>query len=431
LAAIAAVGAVYLIEPSVSAESLAAIGLMAVLAVVAEALAFAQAVSASGSIAFIPYFAAVLIAPNWATVLVVGGIRALADISARREGVKTLFNSAQHVLILALAVLVFHALGGTSLLVLGDATLPEATLAVGGAALAGFSLTYLMSGLLVSGAIAITKGMPIGQVWRANQFSTLLLDLLSLPIIFVFAWVYARFGAFAAAAFWVPIVGLRQVHTMNRELERTNEELLELMVKSMEARDPYTSGHSRRVQHYSTVIARALLLSEREVNLVGRVALLHDVGKIYEKYGPILAKSDRLTPDEWAIIQTHPADGASLVSTMSRLRELVGPIKHHHENWDGTGYPDGLAGELIPLASRIVRFADTIDAMTTDRPYRSSLSETQVRSELVRCRGQQFDPAITDKLLSSPQWTQLFATSGSAPASKPRLSVLPQSKAAS
>src|SRR5262249_30487535 len=161
---------------------------------------------------------------------------------------------------------------------------------------------------------------------------------------FSFAWVYARFGAIAAATCWVPILGLRQVYKINLELEKTNEELLELMVKSMEARDPYTSGHSRRVQHYSTLIARALGLDEREVSLAGRAALLHDVGKIHEKYGPILAKTDRLSPEEWAVIQAHPVDGANLVSTMTRLRDIVAPIKHHHENWDGTGYPLGLAG---------------------------------------------------------------------------------------
>src|SRR5205085_4691243 len=106
----------------------------------------------------------------------------------------------------------------------------------------------------------------------------------------------------------------------------------------------------------------------------------------------------------------HPGDGATLVATMSKLRDVVPSIRHHHENWDGTGYPDGLAGELIPMASRIIRFADTIDAMTTERPYRRPLTEAQVRAEVVRCRGTQFDPMIADKLLSSPFWRSLFAS---------------------
>jgi HD-GYP domain-containing protein (c-di-GMP phosphodiesterase class II) len=149
------------------------------------------------------------------------------------------------------------------------------------------------------------------------------------------------------------------------------------------------------------------------------------VGKIYEKYAPVLAKQDKLTPEEWAIIQDHPADGANLVATMTRLRDFVPAIRSHHENWDGTGNPDGLAGDLIPLASRIIRFADTIDAMTTERPYRAPLTEAQVRAEIVRCRGSQFDPMIADKLLSSPLWVTLFASPAIAePTTSPRLAVV-------
>src|SRR5262249_49900087 len=156
-----------------------------------------------------------------------------------------------------------------------------------------------------------------------------------------------------------------------------------------------------RVRQFSTTIARAIGLSQKEIDHVARAALLHDVGKIHEKYAPILSKQDKLTPEEWATMQEHPADGANLVATMTRLRDVVGPIRHHHENWDGTGYPDGLAGNAIPLASRIIRFADTIDAMTTERPYRLPLTEAQVKAEVIRCRATQFDPFIADRLLSS------------------------------
>jgi HD-GYP domain-containing protein (c-di-GMP phosphodiesterase class II) len=93
---------------------------------------------------------------------------------------------------------------------------------------------------------------------------------------------------------------------------------------------------------------------------------------------------------------------------MSGLKEIIPAILHHHENWDGTGYPDGIAGESIPIAARIISFADTIDAMTSERPYRRSLSEAQVRSEIIRCRGRQFDPTIADRLITSALWHSLF-----------------------
>jgi len=145
-----------------------------------------------------------------------------------------------------------------------------------------------------------------------------------------------------------------------------------------------------------------------EVEKIGTAALLHDVGKIYDKYAPILLKQDRLTPQEWAIIKEHPNDGANLIATMTRLREMVPAVRHHHENWDGTGYPEGLKEDEIPLASRVIMFADTFDAMTTKRPYRGPMGEEEVRSELIRCRGRQFDPDITDRLLASDFWRTLF-----------------------
>src|SRR5207247_1858549 len=148
-----------------------------------------------------------------------------------------------------------------------------------------------------------------GELWRQLVVPTIGMDLVVGPMVFVFAWLYAVHGAIAAAALWVPLLGLREVHRVNLVLQRTNEELLQLMIKSIEARDLYTSGHSRRVQHYSIIIARALGLGERDIERVGKAALLHDVGKIYDKYAPILRKADKLSPDEWTTMQEHPIDG--------------------------------------------------------------------------------------------------------------------------
>lgn len=109
-------------------------------------------------------------------------------------------------------------------------------------------------------------------------------------------------------------------------------------------------------------------------------------------------------------METHPVKSAELVMTVSGLRDIIGPVRHHHENWDGTGYPDKLAGLAIPLGARIIKFADTIDAMTSDRPYRAAMGEVEVRSELEKFSGIQFDPAICSKLVSSPVFSLLFAT---------------------
>jgi putative nucleotidyltransferase with HDIG domain len=384
--------------------------ILSVLAIAGEMLSFMLPRSAAGSIAFIPYFASAIVVPGWPSVAFVVVIRASLELMARRTPTKAVFNVSQQALMQLVAIHTYVALGGVSLLSIARAgNLTVVTRQVGASALAAFIVALFVNTLLVATVISLTSGRSIVRVWLENHRATMVVDVLATTLAFVFGWVYAAFGAIAAAALWVPILGLRQVHRTNLELEQTNEELLELMVKSLEARDPYTSGHSRRVQHYSAIIARAIGLNERQIEEIGRAALLHDVGKIYEKYAYVLTKQDKLTPEEWAVIQEHSLDGANLVSTMSRLRDIVPAILHHHENWDGTGYPQGLAGEIIPLSSRIIRFADTIDAMTTERPYRRPLTDGEVRAEVVRCRGTQFDPAITDRLLSSPMWSSLFA----------------------
>jgi hypothetical protein len=380
------------------------------LAVAAELLAFLLPRSATGSIGFIPYFAAAIVVPGWASVLGVVLVKASVEAWTRRAPIKAVLNVSAHAIMELVAVSTYLALGGQSLRTIPQILdLTHVTKVAGVPALIAFAAAHLANNVIVTGVIAVSSGKSVRNILQDNHRATLGLDFLAVPLVFVFAWVYAAFGAIAAATCWVPILGLRQVQRTNLELEQTNGELLELMVKSIEARDPYTSGHSRRVRQFSTTIARAIGLSEREIEHVGHAALLHDVGKIYEKYAAVLSKEDKLTAEEWAIIQEHPVDGAELVATMTRLRDLVPPIRHHHENWDGTGYPDRIAGETIPLPARIIRFADTIDAMTTERPYRRPLGEAQVRAELIRCRGTQFDPEIADRLLVSPLWASLFA----------------------
>ena len=380
------------------------------LAITAELLAFLLPRSATGSIGFIPYFAAAVVVPSWPSVVSVIAVKAAVELWTRRPPIKAILNTSSHALMELIAVSVYVGLGGESLRSVGDLlNLTHVTRVAGIPALVAFACAHIANNIVVTGAIAFSSGRSLQTVLRDNHKATLGLDFLAAPLVFVFAWVYAAFGAIAAATLWVPILGLRQVQRTNLELEQTNEELLELMVKSIEARDPYTSGHSRRVQQFSIIIARAIGLGDREVEHIGRAALLHDVGKIYEKYAGVLSKEDKLTPEEWATIQEHPVDGANLVATMTRLRDLVPAVRHHHENWDGTGYPDRIAGLAIPLGARIIRFADTIDAMTTERPYRGPLSEAQVRAEVLRCRGTQFDPEIADRLLASPLWVTLFA----------------------
>lgn len=393
---------VYWLQPIPTWPATRAAILFAALSCVSGLLAYKKAArSEAGSIAFLPMLASVMVAPNWATVLAVGIATTIVEIASRRVPLKATFNVAQAVLWVASAVLVYRYLGGVPLL--SDALRVNYP-----AFIATLAVFATLNSTAVAGAIAISEHQPFLEVWWSRLRATFVYDLFALPFVYLFALCYVYWGVLGALGFFILALGLRQLYKVNSQLEQTNQELLQLMVAAIEARDPYTSGHSRRVARNARLIAQAIGLRDRQVERVAVAALLHDVGKIHEVFAPILSKPGRLTAEENAIMQTHPIKSEELVRTVSQLSDVVGPIRHHHENWDGTGYPDGLAGESIPVASRIIMFADTIDAMTTDRPYRAALSEAQVRSEFVRLRGRQFDPEICDKLLHSPIYAKLF-----------------------
>lgn len=407
LAAIAA-ASLWHIAPPAAEFGVATLATLALLALLAELMGFLLPHGASGSISFIPYVATFALVPNVSALVAVLGANTIAEIAKKRTPQKLFFNTAQLVLSYSLAIAVYRLVGGKSLIEISDLPVSTITRLVGFPLTIAYVVVFCTNAVLVCHVIAIAKSSSTLKVWRENSASTIGLDILALPLVFFFAVVYAKWGPMIASLLWLPILGVRQMNTTNLELAQTNRELLELMIKSIEARDPYTSGHSRRVREYAIKIARLVGMAPAEVEKIGTAALLHDVGKIYDKYAPILAKEERLSPEEWGIIKQHPADGANLIATMTRLRELVPAVRHHHENWDGSGYPDGLKHDQIPLASRIIIFADTFDAMTTVRPYRQALGEDVVRAEIARCRGRQFDPEIADRLLASDFWTWLF-----------------------
>jgi hypothetical protein len=409
VAAIAAVYALYQVQPELSSAHLEASLWLSGLGVLAQLMAFSLPSGAGGAIAFIPFLALVLVAPHWTSAIAVAVSYVVAEISRKAPPIKVLFNVAQMTLAIGVATLAYLGVGGESILRIAPESLKGSVVNVAGPFLLLTVSFFFVNTFAVSGAIAVSQGKSLSAVWRQNIFHSVGYDILAAPVVFLLAWTFARTGAFGAICLSIPLLGVRQLYSTTAKLEQVNQELLQLMVKAIEARDPYTSGHSRRVAHYSKIIARAIGLPSRRIDRVGIAALLHDVGKIHEVYAPILRKPDKLTADEWAIMQTHPIRSAELVANVTHLRDLIGPLRHHHENWDGTGYPDGLNGESIPLESRIIMFADTIDAMTTDRPYRQARGEADVRSEFIRQRGRQFDPEICDRLLASPLWALLFA----------------------
>jgi hypothetical protein len=288
---------------------------------------------------------------------------------------------------------------------------------------AGFAYTFVDS-IAVGYGLALLEGETFGETWLRMYGGTVVYDVLSWTIPALLAFLYVKFQLVGVVLLTIPLFAVRHIYLQTLRLEQSTRELLELMVKQIEAMEPYTSGHSRRVQHYARVLAREAGIHGRQLDQIATAALLHDVGKYHEKYWPLLRKEGRLTVEEKGLLQSHPVRSAELVATITSFRGFVEQcVRHHHENFDGSGYPDGLVGESIPIGARVIMLADTLDAMTTDRPYRKALAFERVVEEVRRYSGKQFDPRLARLLIASAVIRRYAAreSQASAPVASPVL----------
>ena len=201
------------------------------------------------------------------------------------------------------------------------------------------------------------------------------------------------------------IAQMNEIKKINEQLKNTNDMLEKAYLESIqtlrytvEAKDTYTRGHSDRVSQFSVLIGKHLNLSESELKNLEIGGLFHDIGKIGVP-DSILLKESKLTDDEYSEIKNHPSIGAHILSTATIFKDILSIVKHHHERFDGHGYPGQLKGNDIPFLARIAAIADSFDAMTSRRTYRDSLPIETVIAEFERCRGTQFDPNLTDVFL--------------------------------
>jgi len=230
---------------------------------------------------------------------------------------------------------------------------------------------------------------------------------LYVPLIALLVYAHRDYSLWVAAFFLLPTLALqRLIHLYQRQreatealaaanvkLERANLSFASALVAALDARDQYTAGHSASVAVYAREIASELSLSETDQELAHLCGLLHDIGKVGVQPG-ILEKEGPLTPIERALMEEHPVIGERILEKVEDYHEIARVVRHHHERFDGAGYPDRSEGSGIPLLSRIIAVADAYDAMTSDRPYRLALTSDVARSRLLESSGSQFDPAI-------------------------------------
>jgi HD-GYP domain-containing protein (c-di-GMP phosphodiesterase class II) len=367
--------------------------------------------AAKGSTSFIMHMAsAMLFGGGWgACITAVSTL--FGEVARRNRPIKIVFNISQRILAVSLAALAYNWLGGQlpPAYLGSNVTLASQAVQRDLGLFFIFAFVYfLVNSAAVNAAIVLSSGRAFREVWNLNTRGLLAYDLSASIVGVLVAWLYTRFdiwfgfGSLGLIGVVVPIVAVRHVYGLYHQLEHSGQELLQVMVKAIEARDPYTSGHSLRVSEMSRAMAVELGLSAREIEDVETAALLHDVGKIHEEFAPLLRKEGRLTDEETALMQTHSEKSADLVGIISKFHGFIQEsVRHHHERWDGQGYPYGLSRKGIPLGARIILIADTIDAMTTDRPYRKRLPLDVVIAELQKCKGTQFDPELIDVVVAS------------------------------
>jgi len=390
-------------EPLFALPPRDAIGLafFVLVAVVGEVMSieFGTGKPARASLAFLPFLASIVVFAPFSAVMAVAVVSAFSTIVLSKQSLfKALFNISQAVLAVGAAALLYQLLLPSSW---ADLPVRSAISYVGFPALAVAFFAVNIG--LASIAIALIRQQPVMQVLQqviGPRGSNLVYDLLASPIAIVLAMLYSSHFILGILIILLPLLLIRYSYLSKLQLEEANRDLLKVLVKAIETRDPYTSGHSLRVAALSKAVAQDLNLPKRKVDEIETAALLHDIGKIDSVYEAVIRKPHDLTDHERVLIKTHATKGADLLQSLSSVSsEVIRAVRHHHERYDGTGYPDGMRGEEIPLAGRIIMMSDSVDAMLSDRPYRRALSITKVRSELIRCSGTQFDPELVQTVL--------------------------------
>lgn len=188
---------------------------------------------------------------------------------------------------------------------------------------------------------------------------------------------------------------VRDLEEMRKALEDTVTQVIAALVSAIEMKDRYTHGHSLREAAYAAALAEEMALPAQQIGDIRRGALLHDIGKIFVSER-ILRKADELNDEEFESVKKHAALGAAVVAKVEPLRQVAKIVRHHHERFDGSGYPDGLADDQIPLGARVVTVVDAFGAMTEERPYRNMVTLEEALMELERNAGGQFDPDVVD-----------------------------------
>ncbi len=331
----------------------------------------------------------------------------IATLVARRKTpqppLKILFNLGAAALSIWLAGSAYYAVSSNQPLSVTPAPLPD----ILGPLAAMTAIYFILNSGLVAFALSFEKGIPAFQIWR-RSFLWLSINYFGGASAAALLVSYTKSVDIAAFSLILPLVvvsyltyrtSLGRLDDANRhvdEMKRLHVSTIETLATAIDAKDQVTHGHIRRVQQHTLGLARALGISDKaQLDAIEAAALLHDLGKLVVPEH-ILNKPGKLSPGEFERMKLHARVGADILSSIKFPYPVVPIVRHHHENWDGTGYPDGLRRTEIPIGARILAVIDCYDALTSDRPYRGRLGDDEAVAILLNRRGSMYDPLVVD-----------------------------------
>jgi hypothetical protein len=343
--------------------------------------------------------AVVLLFPfAWAALIAALGLALGGVLRGQRGPLKLLFNMANLTLSVATGSVLWSLAGG-------DAGL-DSPFSVVGIVLAALAYFAINTGLTAA-MVAFVLDLPIGLIWRRGHGNLLTanLALLAVGVPIAGLWLAYPWMLFCLA---IALIALQRAMADRVKLETQTLESLFELADILDARDTYTHGHSERVGHYAEQVAVQLQLAGDRTHLAFLAGRLHDIGKCAID-NEVLLKRGALDDGERQHMRRHPEVGSAMLAHFTLFREVARFVRGHHERWDGHGYPDGLAGQAIPLESRIIAVVDSYDAMTTTRPYRTALPHAEAVRRLREGAGEQWDPQVVATFV---KWADEHQASG-------------------
>lgn len=300
---------------------------------------------------------------------------------------KTIFNVSQNIIVTSVMGLVYLGTGGVT----GEFHLLQTILIL--------LIGAILNTIIISKVTALLNNQEFIRLWVAHIRGTIASALAVGIMGIIISLAFIGYGYWAVILFAAPLFLARYSFKLYIDMRNLYISTIQALNKTMEAKDPYTSGHANRVEEYAVELAEFHGLPFNTVQDIKTAAILHDIGKLGID-DSILNKASKLTQDEYATIMKHPSIGADIISNVDFLKKVTKMIKYHHERYDGGGYPEGLAGDAIPIEACILAIADSYDAMTSDRPYRKALTKEEALNEILKNAGTQFHPILAEKFVT-------------------------------